>query len=267
MWKQSLWIVVALAAVAAAAVAAVKVRRAYQREKFYRQAYLSTNAVLYGPGLWFPFGRTIPGKLCHMSGGGQGWLSLRLLEELRLDTYLDNAPRLAGAVAWKSFVPGMGTTIDVSWIGKLTYPAVLKVSRPGGQGSIKLPIYAEYVLPLFPGGDSLVYSVALSARSPHARGFFNFTKPSQTPDLTVQILEGDGRHSNRAPVAWEDVQGRYRISGDSEIFPRGSPPPVRAIYTRHNGLPVADSTLTGPRFLQHPPGPVPAGLGLGVRER
>ena len=266
MWKRSLWIVVVLATAAAAALAAVKVRRAYQREKFYRQAYLSTNALLYGPGLWFPFGRMIPGEMCHMSGGGQGWLSLRLLEELRFDTYLDNAPRLAGAVAWKSFVPGMGTTIDVSWIGKLTYPAVLRVSRAGGHSSIKLPIYADYVSPLFPGGDSLVYSVALSARTPHTRGFFNFTKLSQTPDLTVQIIEGDGRPSNRAPVAWEDVQGRYRISGDPEIFPRGSPPPARAIYTRHNGLPVADSTLAGPRFLRHPPGPVPPGLGIGMRK-
>ncbi len=208
----------------------------------------------------------IPGKRCHMSGGGEGWLSLRLLEELRFDTYLDNTPRLAGAVAWKSFVRGMGTTIDVSWIGKLTYPAVLKVSRPGGHGSITLPIYADYVLPLLPGGNSLVYSVALGARGPNARGFFNFTRPAQTRDLIVQIIEGNGLHSNWAPVAWEDAQGRYRISGDSEIFPRGSPPPARAIYTGHNGLPVAEGFMAGQSLVRHPPGPVPPGLGIGVRK-
>ncbi|MHB1768464.1 MAG: hypothetical protein ACYCUV_11520 [Phycisphaerae bacterium] len=267
MWKRFLWIVVMFAVGGSAALAAIKVHRMYQREGFYRRAYLNTNAILYGMGMWFPFGRAIPGKLCHMSGGGQGWLSLRLLGELRFDTYLDKAPRLAGAVAWKSRVPRMGTTIDVSWVGRLTHPAVLKVSRLDGHGSIKLPIYADYVSPLLPGGDSLVYSFAISATAPPSRGFFNFTKLGRTHDLIVQIIDSNGEHSNRAPVAWEDVQGRYRISGDSEIFSRGSPPPARAIYTGHNGLPMAEGSLARPSFVRHPPGPVPPGLGLGVRKQ
>ena len=149
MRKKFFWSIVAVALTCASAPSGIGLYRAYQRLEFYRRAYYNTTQILYS-GMSFPFGRTHPGRLCHMTGGASGWILLRALQELRFASYLSNSPRLAGALVWKSAIPDEGTNVAALWVGRVKFPAVLKVSRPDGAGAVTLPIHARNVLALFP---------------------------------------------------------------------------------------------------------------------